>query len=103
MTALIALVAFALVGAAVLAVCAALNSQADARLADWEQVTRLQLTKIAAQMGDLGITDRDEALAYVAQVIGRPVETRNELTRAEASRLIEFMALALGEVPDVTE
>jgi hypothetical protein len=36
MTALIALVAFTLVGAAVLAVCAALNSQADARLAEWD-------------------------------------------------------------------
>lgn len=70
---------------------------------DGDQVTRLQLTKIAAQMGDLGITDRDEALAYVADVIERPIESRNELTRAEASRLIEHMARALGEVPDVTE
>jgi hypothetical protein len=66
-------------------------------------LSREQMTKIAAQMGDLGITDRDAALAFVAGVIGREVETRNQLTRAEASRLIEHMALALGEIPDVTE
>lgn len=68
-----------------------------------DTLSREQMTKIAAQMGDLGITDRDDALTYVADVIGREVATRNELTRAEASRLIEHMALALGEVPDVTE
>jgi hypothetical protein len=64
-----------------------------------DSVTPPQLTKIAAQMGDLGITDRGDALAYVADVIGRPVESRNDLSAAEASRLIEHMALALGEVP----
>jgi hypothetical protein len=62
-------------------------------------VTRDQLTKIAAQMGDLGITDRDDALTYVAEVIGRPIESRNDLTASEASRLIDHMALALGEIP----
>jgi hypothetical protein len=66
-------------------------------------VTPAQLTKIAAQMGDLGITDRDDALAYVADVIGRPIETRNDLTAAEASRLIDHMARALGEVPPTEE
>ena len=68
----------------------------DEPLAVEDTLSREQMTKIAAQMGDLGITDRDDALAYVAEVIGREVETRNELTRAEASRLIEHMALALG-------
>jgi hypothetical protein len=68
-----------------------------------DSVTRDQLTKIAAQMGDLGITDRDEALAYVADVIGRPIESRNDLTASEASRLIDHMALALGEIPPTEE
>jgi hypothetical protein len=68
-----------------------------------DTVTRDQLTKIAAQMGDLGITDRDEALAYVADVIGRPIESRNDLTASEASRLIDHMALALGEIPPTEE
>jgi hypothetical protein len=66
-------------------------------------VSSAQLTKIAAQMGDLGITDRADALAYVAEVIGRGVESRNDLSAAEASRLIEHMALALGEVPPTEE
>lgn len=36
MTAALALLAFAVIGAGVMAVCAALNSQADARLDEWD-------------------------------------------------------------------
>jgi hypothetical protein len=35
-TAAVAFLLFALIGAGVMAVCAALNSQADARLAEWD-------------------------------------------------------------------
>lgn len=63
--------------------------------------TGADLDRIAALMRDLGVTGRDEALAYVGDVIGRAVASRNELTRAEASKLIEHMARELGEVaPD---
>jgi len=55
------------------------------------QVTAEQLKKIGAQMRDLGMTDRDLALAYVKDVIGREVGSRNDLTRAEASRVIEAL------------
>lgn len=67
---------------------------------DRDQVTRSQLTKIAAQMRDLGLTDREVALAFVADVIGRDVSSRNELTRGEASQLIERMGRDLGELPE---
>lgn len=70
---------------------------------DRDQVTRKQLSKIGAQMGDLGLTDRTVALAFVADVIGREISSRNELTRAEASKLIERMAYDLGELPEPTE
>jgi hypothetical protein len=43
-------------------------------------------------MGELGIKDRDIALAYVADVIGRTVDSRNDLTKSEASKLIEALA-----------
>ena len=36
MTALFALLLFAVIGAGVMAVCAALNAQADERLAEWD-------------------------------------------------------------------
>lgn len=67
-------------------------------------ISPAQLGKIGALMGDLGIRDRDSALAYVAAVIGRAVTSRNELTKAEASSLIEALAAevdkknAAGEV-----
>lgn len=62
-----------------------------------DKVTPAQLGKIGALMGERGIKDRDAALAYVAEAIGRPVQSRNELTKAEASRLIE--RLNESEVP----
>lgn len=54
-----------------------------------ESVTAAQLRKIGAAMTKLGITARDEALGYVHQAIGRQVASRNELTKDEASNLIE--------------
>ena len=56
-------------------------------------VTRPQLTKIAACMSDLGITQRKDALTYVNDLLpeGREISSRNELTKAEAHRLIEAL------------
>lgn len=54
-------------------------------------VTRAQLAKIGAAMSALGITDRDNALLYVSDVVGRQVASRNELTKAEASALIDAL------------
>jgi hypothetical protein len=55
-----------------------------------------QLAKIGALMGELGMTDRPTALAFVADVVGRPVESRNDLTKAEASKLIEALVTEKG-------
>lgn len=55
-----------------------------------EMVTKPQLTKIAAGMGDLGLKDRDAALGYTRAIIGRDdIQSRSDLTKAEASELIE--------------
>ena len=58
-------------------------------------VTREQVTKIMAQMGDLGITGRDERLARVIAIIGREIESSNDLTKAEASQVIGQLDLEL--------
>jgi hypothetical protein len=58
-------------------------------------VSQAQLAKIGASMGDLGITDRDLRLAYVTDVVGRPVTSSKELTKAEASKVIEALAAEL--------
>lgn len=65
-----------------------------------EGITAAQMKKVAAQMRDLGITDRDDALGYVAEVIGRNLTSRNELTKDEAHALIEHMGRALGEISE---
>lgn len=56
-----------------------------------DMVTSSQLKKIGAAMTSLGITDRAVALGYVAEVIGRKVGSRNELTKVEATRLIDAL------------
>lgn len=56
-----------------------------------EPVTAAQLKKIGAAMRDLGITERANALLYVNDVIGREVSSRNELTKDEASRVIDSL------------
>ncbi|WP_377324712.1 recombinase RecT [Pimelobacter simplex] len=56
-----------------------------------DMVTSGQLKKIGAAMTSLGITDRAVALGYVAEVIGRKVGSRNELTKVEAMRLIDAL------------
>lgn len=55
-------------------------------------VSQAQLKKIGALMNEVPIKDRDIALAYVEEVVGRKVGSRNELTAAEASKLIEALA-----------
>ncbi len=56
-----------------------------------EMVTSAQLKRIGADMRSQGMTDRADALAYVSSVVGRDIASRNELTRAEAGRLIEAL------------
>lgn len=66
--------------------------------ADPDAVTPAQLKKIGAAMRDLGMTDRDKALEFVARTITREVSSRDELTKAEASVLIdELEELATGQ------
>lgn len=56
-----------------------------------EQISPAQLKKLGALMGELEIRDRTEALGYVANVIGRNVESRNDLTKSEAHKVIEAL------------
>lgn len=66
-------------------------------------VTRAQLSKIGAGMRELGITDRYDALGYVAQAIGRQVSSRNELTVEEASVVISSLEFDRQPDPDGPE
>ena len=68
--------------------------------ADDDAVTPAQIKMLAATMGQAGMTDRADALAYVASVIGREVASRNELTRDEASRVIDALLHADDDITD---
>lgn len=61
-------------------------------------VTKAQLGNIARLMGKAEITERAHALAYVGKVIGREIGSRSELTKAEASEVIDALMADVGEV-----
>jgi len=56
-----------------------------------DPVTPAQLKKIGAAMSAADIKERDLALAFVAEVIGREVSSRGELTKDEAHDVIEAL------------
>ena len=65
------------------------SPQADA-------ITQPQLRKMGALMREAGLTDRDTALRFVSETIGREVESRNELTKAEAGAVIDALEPLVG-------
>lgn len=54
-------------------------------------VSEAQVGKMGALMRELGMTDRDYALAYVRDVVRRDVGSRKDLTSAEASQVIKAL------------
>ncbi len=54
-------------------------------------ITADQLKELAAGFTALGIIDRDAGLAAISQVVDREVSSSKELTRAEASQVIEWI------------
>lgn len=62
-------------------------------------ITEPQRRKIGALMKEAGLTERSAALAFVAEVTGRRVQSRNELTRDEAGKVIDWLERDL-ERPD---
>jgi hypothetical protein len=61
-------------------------------------ITDAQLTKLAIALKELGMTDRAKGLAYLSDTIGRPVSSSKELTKTEASKVIEALAAAASPV-----
>ncbi len=55
------------------------------------QATTRQVGTVNARLTELGITNRDEALAKVAAIIGHPIASRNDLTRSQASKVIKAL------------
>ena len=54
-------------------------------------ITKAQSAALHASFGDAGITDRAARLAYCHNLIKRPIESSKDLTKAEASRVIDAL------------
>ncbi|MFL1444026.1 recombinase family protein [Nocardiopsis protaetiae] len=63
-------------------------------------ITPAQTRKLGAAMRENGISGRADALAYVAEVIGREVGSRNELTVDEAGRVIDALERGYAAAQD---
>jgi hypothetical protein len=64
------------------------------------QITGLQTKMLGALMNQAGISERQAALDYCADVIGRQIESRNDLTTKEAGQIIDALTLI---VPPIDE
>ncbi|WP_280452273.1 hypothetical protein [Nocardia cyriacigeorgica] len=53
--------------------------------------TTAQQQKLAILLDRSGVTDRDDKLAYLGEQFGRPFASSKELTRREASDLIDYL------------
>jgi hypothetical protein len=56
---------------------------------DPNAVSDAQMRKMQASFKERGITDRDERLAYATAIVGRTIGSAKELTKAEASKVID--------------
>jgi hypothetical protein len=56
--------------------------------------TDAQAKKLAVLMRENGMDNRDEALAYFGSLIGRDIDSTKELTKGEASKVIDALASA---------
>jgi len=57
-----------------------------------EHMTPAQSKMMAVLMRELGITDRDDAIRYCSDVIGRVIDSRDQLTPDEASKVIDALS-----------
>lgn len=64
----------------------------EAELVDAPGITKTQLTKLQALFTEGGVTKREDRLRMVSDTIGREVGSANDLTKEEASKLIDKMS-----------
>ena len=65
------------------------NDVPDSLTLATDAISKAQLGKLGAMFREAEITDRDERIALVVSIIDRDVESSNELTKREASRVID--------------
>lgn len=63
----------------------------DVALPAEELITPAQMKKLHASFNDKGFVDRDDRLAYVAEIVGIEVTSSKDLTKDQASRVIDAL------------
>ena len=54
-------------------------------------ITGPQLTKVNLLLTKAGITERDDKLAYVGEIVGHPIASSKDLTKSEAHKVIDAL------------
>lgn len=67
---------------------------------DRERITDAQLKKLHACLGDLGITAREDRLAWLSKEMGKPITSSSELTKVDARTVIDVLEHLTSGVPD---
>lgn len=67
------------------------NAVPDGIVQHEPMITKAQLSKLQIGLKDAGITDRQDGLDFYHGVIGREVTSSKELTKAEASKVIDSL------------
>lgn len=67
-----------------------------------EPITKPQLTKLHTVFSAIGWDDRDDRLRAASTIVGRPIDTSTELTKAEAITLIDTLEMVASQ-PDPSE
>lgn len=75
----------------------------DAPLPASDDITRSQQAALHAALTRAGLTDRAEKLAWCGAQIGHDIGSSSDLTKAEASVLLDLLARAEAELPEAVE
>lgn len=59
-----------------------------------EMISTAQLKKLHATFTDVGLTDREQGLAYLSDVLGHEVKSSKDLTKDEATKVLGELAKA---------
>jgi hypothetical protein len=63
-------------------------------------ITPAQMKALHAGLNAAGLSDRASGLAYISEEVGRTVETSKDLTKAEASKVIDALNAIALSVPE---
>lgn len=66
-------------------------------------ISSAQSKKLHASFNDFGITERPKRLAYASKVVGHKLSSSNEMTKAEASAVIEALNVDIETKADPTD